>query len=309
MRSKIKSVITVALAVCMLASCNMNPQNTDESTEPTGEPTFVLPTPTPTPEPEPEPVFPVFRSRVGVPAIEEAEDITKPVTFYLDGEEIKGRITYPEGEGPFKTIIISSGLYANLGRYTKKAKRYSQAGYCVIEFKFRNGTAPNPYKDPKYLGDFIYEQVKDLNAIVDSTRFIPQVDQSNIYLYGHSMGGLVTAYVGAMRPQDVKGLLLCDPSYYALKRMKFENEKTITTDLYPHLAKCNFNVLIITGGPKSFGKDQHVFDDAMANYPNANMVIIEGADHHFDGTSGDKVVDRSVEIMRYWDAKERLKQS
>lgn len=304
MKSRLKSAVSILLVTCLLAACNAEPQETEVTTAPVQTTTAVTePEPTPVPE-EPESVFPKYKYLVSAPIIGESTDITKPVTFYIDGTPIKGKITFPKGEGPFKTIIISSGLYGTLGRYTKKAKRYSKAGYCVIEFKFRNGTAPKPYKDPKYLGDFIYEQVKDLNAIIDATKYIPQVDQSNIYLYGHSMGGLDTAYAGLMRENDIKGLILVDPSFYALKRMKFEKEKTLTTDIFPIMAKSKMNVLIITGTKGSFGEDPHNFDDAMVTYPNSYMVILDGADHHFDGTSGDKVVDRSVEILQYWDAHE-----
>lgn len=303
MNSRFKSAVSILLVTCLLAACNAEPQKTEETTVPVQTSAVVTETaPEPTPVPEPESVFPKYKYLVSAPVIQESTDITKLVTFYIDGTPIKGKITFPEGEGPFKTIIISSGLYGTLGRYTKKAKRYSKAGYCVIEFKFRNGTAPKPYKDPKYLGDFIYEQVKDLNAIIDATKYIPQVDQSNIYLYGHSMGGLDTAYAGLMRENDIKGLILVDPSFYALKRMKFEKEKTLTTDIFPIMAKSKMNVLIITGTKGSFGEDPHNFDDAMVTYPNSYMVILDGADHHFDGVSGDKVVDRSVEILHYWDA-------
>ena len=77
----------------------------------------------PTPVREPESVFPKYKYLVSAPVIQESTDITKLVTFYIDGTPIKGKITFPEGEGPFKTIIISSGLYGTLRKIYQESEK------------------------------------------------------------------------------------------------------------------------------------------------------------------------------------------
>ena len=304
-RKYILTAVLVLSSAAMMVACSKKPEVTEE-TELTTETTVETTAATPTPTPTPMPVFPKFdyEYKVSAPVIEEAEEgsRTRYVTFYRDGNPISGKLTVPEGEGPFKTIIISSGLYAHLGRYSGKAQRYCDNGYAVIEFFFQNGSPPAGYADPDYLGDFIYEQVLDLYSIIDSTVFIPEIDRSNIYLYGHSMGGLVCTYAGVMRQMEIKGLLLVDPSFYAVDRMNFENGETISTDIYPMLAQCYIPAVIITGTEGSFGEDPNFFDEARAAFPYCDYVVIDGADHHMDGDASDKVVDASIEAMKTWEA-------
>ena len=305
MRPAVKSIITIIVAATLLASCRTIAA--EESIDYRVEPMTVTPSPTNTPTPTPVHVFPDLEYEISEPVIGELEEEgsrTRYVTFYRDGNPIDGKITVPEGEGPFKTIIISSGMYARLGRYSAKAKRYSDNGYAVIEFFFQNGTAPPDYADPEYIGDFVYEQILDLYAVIDATEYIPEIDQDNIYLYGHSMGGLVSSYVGTMRQTEIKGLILVDPSFYAADLMNFENEKKITTDIYSIISRCYIPVVIITGTEGSFGEDPHFFDEARETFFDCEYVVIDGADHHMDGEASDQVVDRSVEVMKAWDERE-----
>ena len=187
MNAKIRNVITAVLSATLLASCAIQPGVT-ESTELTTT-TEVTTSPTTETEATSEttqktkgiPQFPEFNAdyETSDPSIGYK---IRDLTFYRDGNPIKARITYPEGSGPYKTIIMSNGLYAYFGRYAALAQRYTTYGYAVIEFQFQNGTAPSPYKDPKWLGDFIYEQVLDLYAVLDGAKELPDVDNDNIGL-------------------------------------------------------------------------------------------------------------------------------
>lgn len=306
MRNKIKTIITFVLTASLLASCNNTVEpGVTETPEQTTETTIEAPEVTePSGTEKKTPLFPEFQFdyTVSEPATQHR---VRSVTFYRDGNPIQGKLTVPEGDGPFKTIIISSGLYANLGRYSGKAQRYCDYGYAVIEFKFQNGTAPKPYRDPQYLGDFIYEQVLDLYAVMDSAVYFPEVDRNNIYLYGHSMGGLVCSYAGTMRQTEIKGLILVDPSFYAAKIMKYENEPTIRKDIYPLISRCYVPVVIISG-TKAFAADPNKdFDQAIASFPYCEYIVLEGADHHMDGAASNQVVDESVRVMKMWDEQGR----
>ena len=200
MNAKIRNVITAVLSATLLASCAIQPGVT-ESTELTTT-TEVTTSPTTATEATSEttqktkgiPQFPEFNadyetSDPSIPEFNADYETSDPsigykirdLTFYRDGNPIKARITYPEGSGPYKTIIMSNGLYAYFGRYAALAQRYTTYGYAVIEFQFQNGTAPSPYKDPKWLGDFIYEQVLDLYAVLDGAKELPDVDNDNFW--------------------------------------------------------------------------------------------------------------------------------
>lgn len=313
MSGRIKNAITAIVAAALLTSCadwahGIIPSETVYTLAPTEATTEVQATPTPTDSPTPTPKgipqFPEFDPDYTTSSPSYGYKV-RNITFYRDGNPITARITYPEGDGPYKTIIMSNGLYAYYGRYVALAQRYTTYGYAVIEFQFQNGAAPSPYKDPKYLGDFIYEQVLDLYTVLDGAKELPDVDVNNIYLFGHSMGGLVTAYVGTMRQTEIKGLILLDPSFYAAKIMKFENEKTIRTDIYPLISRCYIPVVIISG-TKAFACDaKKRADQARASLPYSEYYVIDGASHTFKGEYGDQVVDISAEVLKRWDEEGR----
>ena len=249
------------------------------------------------------PVLPSITYTVTKPKIEKTSETTTDIVFYRSGQPIYGRITHPQGKGPFKTIIISHGLYASFGRYAPQAERYSENGYAVIEFEYQNGNPPDSYDDPEYIGDYILDEILDLYTVIDSMQYISYVDTSNIYLYGHSMGGLVASYVGTYRQKEIKGLILVDPSFYATDLMDFEHKKMITTDIYPFLSHCAIPVMIITGTTGSFGEDPHFFDEARRALPICDYIVIEGANHSFNGEAGLHLVDVSVEKMKEWEEK------
>lgn len=295
--------VVMSLMLTLCSSCSKPVAETTETTEETTEETTVETTVLPTETTMDEDLvleFAAVNYEITAPVVGDEEGNVKSVQFFRDGMTIKGRLTLPEGSGPFRTIIISGGLYSRLGRYTSKAEGFSERGYAVVEFDFLNGAPPPDYKDPDYIGDFIFEQILDLNAVLDSLAYIPEVDLANVYIYGHSMGGLVASYVGTERQYDLMGLVLADPSFYATSLMSFEHEKTITKDIHSIVAKCDIPVVIITGTKGSFGEDPHFFDKDIEAFPHCEYVVVEGADHHMNGEPGKKVVERAVEVMESW---------
>ena len=291
-----KILIFIVATAILLASCTSKPVNSkpgrtavENERHPIKERLIKI-----------EDEYPRFEYSISMPIVEKTEGRSRDVVFYRDGGAIYGRLTVPKGQGPFKTIIIVNGLYAPLGRYSDKAEHYAEHGYAVIEFLCQNGTRPESGEDPAFLGNFVVDQIKDLYAVIDSCEYLPEVDTSNIYLYGHSMGGIVVCYAGTYRQDEIKGLILVDPSFYAPEIMWFEDEVLLDRDLYPILETCKIPVIIFTGTEGSFGEDPDFFKPALAAFPNVQFVVIEGATHTMDGVEGEHLVDLSVEAIESW---------
>lgn len=240
---------------------------------------------------------------LSAPEIEQDNGTSKRVTFYRDGNPIQSKILLPEGEGPFKTIIITGGLYATLGFYSGKARIFNQNGYAVIEIRPTNNKMQLNNQQPEYLGDFIFEQTLDLSAVIDSLSFFPEFDLSGIYLYGHSMGGLATVYAGGMRQNEIKGMILVEPSFQYPENMTYENGRKLPAEFYPFLSGCNIPVVIVqgTGDRPDLDDFPHFFDKAIDVLPHAELLVIDGADHIMNGDAGKQMAEQAVAVLETWE--------
>ncbi len=290
---KAKCVISLILATVMLASCSSVPDKTSESISETASETVTDLT---------MPSIAPFEYEITEPVIESLTDSSDKITFYRDGNKITANFTRPEGSGPYKTVIILGGLYASLGFYSGKAKLYNENGYAVIEVHPTNNKVPEPYKEPAYIGDFVFEQAEDLCAVIDSLKYLPDVDLSNIYLFGHSIGGLGTVYAGIYKQDEIRGMILVEPSFQHSSTMKFENETRIDPDLYGVLSDLNVPVVIFkgTGERDDIPDFDHFYDKAIACLPDGQLAVIDGAEHAMLGEPGKQMVSKSVEILNTW---------
>lgn len=301
---KAKCLISVILAVGLLVSCSNAPAEntkvTEEITTTTTETTEETTVATETKASEtsattsgPEPSDPEVKV--------ESETLMR-ITFYRDGNPIKSKIYLPEGEGPFKTVILIGGMYVDLGYYSGKAKIFNDNGYAVIEMSPTNNKLTGVYQLPEYLGDFVYEQAQDLLSVMDDLKSFPEFDLSNIYLFGHSIGGLAVLYGGMTRQDAIKGLILVEPSFQYPETMAFENEQKLRTDLYPFLSECKVPVLIVkgTGDRPDLTDFPHFYDKAVETIPSCELITIEGADHPMHGEPGNQMALSVCEHIKGW---------
>lgn len=62
------------------------------------------------------------------------------------------------------------------------------------------------------MGTAFLSEMRDLYAVMDSLSYLPGIDSENVYLWGHSLGGLTVAYAGCDRTSEVRGLILVEPA-------------------------------------------------------------------------------------------------
>ena len=158
---------------------------------------------------------------------------------------------------------------------------------------------PAFYKEPEYLGDFVSEQMLDLFAVMDALSFFSEADQSDIYLFGHSMGGLAAVYAGVLRQYAIKGMILAEPSFQYAESMTFENGRKLPADFYPFLAGCSVPVVIVkgTGDRPDIDDFPHFYDKAIESLPEGELVIIEGADHLMNGEYGRQMAEQAIAVL------------
>ena len=239
------------------------------------------------------------------PIVTDISDTEKEVTFYRDGMEIEGKLYLPEGEGPFPVIVMSCGLMQPYTDYEAEAQAFAANGYATVAFSFIDYS--NPYglaPDPTEMGTVFLSEMRDLYAVMDSLSCLPGIDSENVYLWGHSFGGLTAAYAGCDRGSEVNGLILVEPALVIGEELpvEYEDGSSATLRIYDLLGSCELDTVIYMGTHDGYGMDPTSFDAVLAIMPSAELVIIDGADHYFEDEYGLQMVEDASDKITGWNS-------
>jgi dienelactone hydrolase len=130
------------------------------------------------------------------------------VSYRSEGLKIYAYMTVPFGEKPatgWPVVVFNHGyippeIYRPTERYIAYTDAFARAGYILIRPDYRGhadseGEATGAYGDPGYTIDV-------LNAISSIAQY-PDADPNRLGLWGHSMGGYITARAMVVR-DDIK---------------------------------------------------------------------------------------------------------
>jgi alpha-beta hydrolase superfamily lysophospholipase len=138
-----------------------------------------------------------------------APDSTLSTFTASDGDNIAVQDwLLPEGVALRGSVLIVHGLGEHAGRYDHVARRLTESGFAVRSYDQYGhgesggvrGALPTPYR-----------LLDDLADLVDSTRR-RNGERLPLVLFGHSLGGLVTASFVARGGLPVEGLVLSSPA-------------------------------------------------------------------------------------------------
>lgn len=237
------------------------------------------------------------------PVITDISDTVKKVTFYRDDMAIEGRLYLPEGDGPFPVIVLCCGLLQPYSDYEADAQGFADNGYAAVVFSFIDYSDPKA-ENPTDNGKVFLSETRDLYSVMDSLEYLPRVDSESVYLWGHSFGGFVAAFAGCDRASEVKGMLLAEPSISFGEQLEitYEDGSIKTLRIYTLLYTCKLNTVIYMGTHDGFGDDPTSFDQVLRVMPSAELVIIDGSDHFFEGEYGQKMVEDACGKIVSWNA-------
>ncbi len=230
----------------------------------------------------------------GIPDVVAVSETEKDITFYCDGNAIKGKLMLPQGHGKNKTIVISGSLHSSY--YNEMAKRFNAYGYATIQI------APVNILTPESKQAVLYKEVVDLYAVIDELKYLKDVDIDNVYLLAHSQNGFVSAFTGANRKNEIRGIILVDPVLSDAQPMTFaissDVEVTGLVDIYSILADCDVKTVMIRGEKSTCQQDS--LRKAVMCLPDSELYVIDGADNLLSGQYGVKMVDEAVLTMNSW---------
>lgn len=241
-------------------------------------------------------LLPAFMRKIG-------EDYMEEIRIQGSLGSIYGVLKMPSGKEKAPLVILSHGFGSDHNRLMDHADYYCSRGLAAYAFDFCGG-GYGSRSDGTMLEMTVLTEAEDLNAVIDyfkkDSRF------SEIFLMGGSQGGFVSAYVSAMRPEDIRGIVLEFPAIVlqddARRRANPDgsfpetstvmgntisrkyNEAAIAFDLYDMMPAYSGKVLILHGDqdpivPLSYS------ERAKDAYPNASLVVLPGEKHGFQGAA------------------------
>lgn len=245
---------------------------------------------------------------------------SKEVYFYRGEQKIYSEIYIPEGKGPFPVVVISGGMGSSLTANTPLAKKLVANDIVAVLFD-PISMVSGSQSDGVFTNYSVMTQVADIESIISAISEESYIDTNQIYLWGYSIGGFPSTYVGCKNPDIIKGLILVEPSLFMNDDAR---EKYASIDDIPDIVKSgmyvggafyrdiyNFNIfdymkdyngnVIIYAGTKvsSIGAEMpELFVRADEQFPSCEVIPVEGADHSFAGGAINTVIDGTVDFVK-----------
>ena len=130
------------------------------------------------------------------------------ISIMDDGISLSAVLERP-GQGPCPLVIVLHGFCSNKDRpHTVAAcQAMREAGFATLRFDlYGHGESGGEFKNHT-----IFKWISNTLAVIEYARRLDFV--TDVYLSGHSQGGLTAALVGAMAPNLIKGLILRAPAF------------------------------------------------------------------------------------------------
>ena len=241
------------------------------------------------------------------------------ITLERDGLQLVGTREEPFGE-IYDMAIIFHGFTAN--RNTSLLKEITNSlldeNIASVRFDF-NGHGDS---DGKFENMTVLNEIEDANAILNYVKTDPHV--RNIYLVGHSQGGVVASMLAGLYPDLIKKVVLLAPAA-TLKNDALEgNTQGVTYNpdhipdrlLFKDLTLGGFYLRIAQQLPiyevsAQFTKPVcliHGTDDTVVSpnaskkydqiYQNSTLHLIEGADHCFSDNYQKNAVNLTADFLQ-----------
>lgn len=244
----------------------------------------------------------------------------RDITIIHHGRVVRGYLILPENCEKCPLVIMSHGYNGSGAAFEKLAYYFACNGIGAFWYDFCGGSV-NSRSSLATTSMTVFTEKEDLCAVLEAAKNWKEVDGDNIYLFGESQGGLVSALVAKEYEDDIKGLMLLYPALCIADNWneKFVNESDIPDEFEfwgMRLGKKFFTSLrnfqtfeeirgfrkrvLIMHGDKDPVVPLAYSQRAAKIYPNAGLEIFKGEGHGFSVAAYNKVcglAQKFVELM------------
>ena len=249
----------------------------------------------------------------------------KPVTYEVEVTDfstmrgslkIGGKLYMPKGlEGKKPAVIRCHGLTGSYKDTEVYAKAAAKTGVVACCFDFCGGHEGSSLSDGDRVHDSVLTEVEDLSAVYDAMANRPDIDPSRIMVMGGSQGGLVAALYAAENPSKPLALGLLFPAFNipslvrtftflyggldnigdTVTLMGFTVWRQYAVDAYnifPYKVIGAYEgPVIIIHGTKDILVPLSNSEDAVKEYKDATLIVLEDQPHGFDKEGQDKAIE------------------
>ena len=239
-----------------------------------------------------------------------------------DGVQLSAELEKPESHDKSPLVILLHGFTSAKGRPHNilAAAAMREAGYATLRFDlYGHGESGGEFRNHT-----LYKWISNTMAVIDYARELGYMD---LYLSGHSQGGLVAALAAGMEADRIKGLILRAPAFMipqaarngsllgytfdpehlpdsmtVIKGLELDgNYIRVAQTIHAEEAADRYKgpVLILHGDED----DTVPLEDSrrMAErYQNCELAVISGETHHFD-----QHPDQMKKIIKNWMEKQK----
>lgn len=245
--------------------------------------------------------------------------ITENRWLERDGQKIYGKLFLPEEtDAPLPLVILSHGLGSDHRIMEPYAESFAENGFAAFVFDYIGGSEES-MSDGNMTGMSVLTEAEDLSCILQSFRSDSRFSEDEIFLLGGSQGGFISAYAAGKHPDEIAGLVLLYPAFnlqdICRKLVSDADEipdsvvigehtvgslyirDMLTFDIYEVLRQYPGPVLLFHGTADPYVPLEYT-QRAGQVLADARVVIIEGAEHGFDGEDRNRVEREAVAFVQ-----------
>ncbi len=236
-------------------------------------------------------------------------------TVEYDGITLYGTLYRPQPKGKYPLVILSHGFNGHYSDFPKECQRFAERGYVVYTFDYC-GAQQNGKSTGRDASSYTpYTMKEDLIAVINKLKNYSRVDPTQIFLFGGSQGGFITALTAADR--EIADMVSAIALYFpALNipddwRGKPEQDTALmgytigaeyiksVQDLDPYEVIGGFekDVCIVWGDQDPIVHREYI-DRAKEVYgEKCELTVIEGAGHGFGGEALNTAVETVLAFL------------
>ena len=133
------------------------------------------------------------------------------LTIPHHGRSVHAVLYLPDSEAPAPAVLMSHGYNGCKTDFDTGARHLAENGVAALCYTFCGGSTRDESGFPSTDMTLLTER-EDALALLDYLRSHAAIDAEKVFLFGGSMGGIVSVLASQARPEDIAGLGLLFPA-------------------------------------------------------------------------------------------------